>query len=534
MSTAIIYARVSTGKQAEEELPIESQLEQCRERARALGCQVLKEFVDRGISGRTDSRPAFQSAIDYCVLHKVDKFITWSTSRFMRNKQEAFLHKRALRKNGTDIVFLNAEIDPSTTSGFVLESIYEMLDELKSRETAADTLRSQMKNARDGNWNGGKPPFGFKVVPNGRRKRLELDEVQAPIAKMIFRLALDGKGSLEIARRLNSIGLTNRGSEWRKSSIAYMLASPVYAGMRVFGRVDENRRARPMEDWVMVQCHDTIITVDEWKKLQAEIASRAPDAGSGSPKSQHVFTGMLECGECGARLMIETATGRSKIYSYYNCSAFLKGKSCVSRRLPAGDLDEWLQSEVLARILTRDVVSRIANDVQAMAGSWESERNEKLSAVSSELRDVSRRLQGLYDVIELNGRDAPNLADVTERLRELQARKARLAEAVRQLENSQAPEIRLAANDVDEIASGLRGLVIDCYDVARKRNFFASFLKRAVVSGESIRLDYAPDALLCSAPGTVHSGIGWLPGLISLRTAKLLIELPSAWQRRAA
>ncbi len=84
--TAVIYARVSTVRQADEELPIASQIEQCKAKAESLGARVDRVFVDEGKSGRTDERQAFQDAINYCELAFPTYLVTWSTSRFSRNK----------------------------------------------------------------------------------------------------------------------------------------------------------------------------------------------------------------------------------------------------------------------------------------------------------------------------------------------------------------------------------------------------------------------------------------------------------------
>lgn len=63
--TAVIYARVSTARQADDGLPVESQIDQCRAKAAALSAAVLEVFRDDGISGRTSKRPAFQAALDF-------------------------------------------------------------------------------------------------------------------------------------------------------------------------------------------------------------------------------------------------------------------------------------------------------------------------------------------------------------------------------------------------------------------------------------------------------------------------------------
>ena len=158
--TAIIYARVSTTRQAEEELPIQGQVEQCINKASALGADVVREFVDEGISGRSDARPAFQDAIAYAETLTPDYFICWSTSRFSRNKLDAALYKLRLGKAGVHIVYVSLNIDRDSDAGWMTEGVLELFDEFSSRQVAADTMRSMVKNARDGYRNGGRPPFG--------------------------------------------------------------------------------------------------------------------------------------------------------------------------------------------------------------------------------------------------------------------------------------------------------------------------------------------------------------------------------------
>src|SRR5260221_5414407 len=79
----IVYARVSTDKQAEKDLSIPAQLQAMREYARHQGWSVVEEFVEPGASAKTTDRPALQrllslvrdreSKIDVLLVHKVDR-----------------------------------------------------------------------------------------------------------------------------------------------------------------------------------------------------------------------------------------------------------------------------------------------------------------------------------------------------------------------------------------------------------------------------------------------------------------------------
>jgi site-specific DNA recombinase len=151
--TAIVYARVSTVRQADDGLPIASQIEQATLKAAAMGAKLLKVFMDEGISGTTSKRPAFQDAVSFCAQANVDYFIVWSTSRFARNKLDAASYKQQLKRHGTRVVYVSCEIDSDTDEGWFSESIFEIVDEHYSRVISKDTRRSMLKNAADGYFN---------------------------------------------------------------------------------------------------------------------------------------------------------------------------------------------------------------------------------------------------------------------------------------------------------------------------------------------------------------------------------------------
>lgn len=220
--TAVIYARVSTARQAEEGLPVEGQVQRCKNKAERLGARVLRVFVDAGLSSRTDKRPEFQAAIDYCDTTSVDYFITWSTSRIARNKVDAGLYKLGVARAGTAIVYVSMAIDRSSDGGWMTESVMEIFDEWFSRQVAKDTIRSMVKNAEAGYWNGGRPPYGFRAVPtadNEKRKRLDPVPGEVLMVQKIFDLRLQGYGAKTIAFLLNEAGYTNRGKRWNRASI---------------------------------------------------------------------------------------------------------------------------------------------------------------------------------------------------------------------------------------------------------------------------------------------------------------------------
>lgn len=540
--TAVIYCRVSTARQAEDELPIASQRQRCEERARTLGAEVLRVFADEGISGQHDSRPAFQAAILFAEAHSPTYFLTWSTSRFARNRLDAQLYKRRLAKTATELVFVAMEIDRSSDGGWLTEGVMELFDEFYSRQIAADTRRSMMRSAQNGYWVGGCPPFGYQARPapeDPRRKRLEPVAEEVATVQRIFQMRAQGQGARAIALTLNEEGLSNRQHRWFKSSVLALLRNRAMRGQIVFGRklrVDGVRRTMADADCVIVDAHAPIIGLALWETVQTMLDRDALNttpgeyAVGGSPISRHVFTGLLRCGRCGAGLLIETAKGRSKRYSYYNCRAAQQGGACVTRRLPADELDDWLVDLLCADLFTPEHLREVVNDLQALVGRWHTDRQARRLAVEGQIKAVARRNSKLYEVLEELGRDAPNLGDLAGRLRENNRKLKKLESELVRIDAEQPPDVELSDIDAQSLMEALVDTIKSDYNPAKARALFSSFIKEIIVEEHEIHIEYDPNRLVKQA---VPRSLNWLPGQSCLGTITLARRLPELRHKRA-
>lgn len=530
---AVIYARVSSREQAEEELPIASQVEACEQRAVELGADVVRVFKDEGISGRTSARPAFLEAIEYCAVLEIDYFILWDTKRFARNHIDAALFKRDLRRGGTEIVYVSQSFEGE--DGWLLEGVFNLMDESQSRRVSRDTKRSMMKNARDGHFNGGRPPYGYIAVPDGKRRRLAMLETEATVVRQIFTDCLAGSGTKSIALALNIAGVLRRGHPWTKNTVNYVLSNWVYAGYITFNRMDHAAGVeRPVEDWIRTRSHPAIVSEEELMKVQQLMRERAPLEGNSSTLSRHLFTGILKCGACGMGLQIETATGRSrKVYSYYNCAGALKGKGCGNRRIPAGQLDAWLLDFIMDRVLSRARLEEIAREVHELQGEWVKERAARREVLVAEIRDVEARRANLYDLLELHGRGAPNLGDLTVRLQGLNGRIRTLEASLTTLEAEPAPAAEVDPVELAKLSEVVREILTTA-EPKKVREFLASFIERIVLKDAETEIHYHPTRLVNARPmDVVQSGRNWLPKPVTLRTAVIRAGLPERFRRAA-
>src|SRR5436189_4543073 len=192
---AALYLRVSTGRQADNDLSIPDQRRQAKAYCASRGWEILADYVEPGASATDDRRPEFQRMIDAATAKLVHSF-----SRFFRDQFQLECYVRRLAKNGVRLVSITQELGDDPMSNMIRQ-IMALFDEYQSKENAKHTLRAMKENARQGFWNGALPPIGYRIVEateqRGHRtkKTLEIDPIQAETVRLIYRLAREGNGS---------------------------------------------------------------------------------------------------------------------------------------------------------------------------------------------------------------------------------------------------------------------------------------------------------------------------------------------------
>ena len=119
---AVIYARYSSDNQREES--IEGQLRDCMQYAEYNDIQVVRTYIDRAMSAKTDHRPDFQRMIKDSAKGLFDVIIVWKLDRFARNRFDSAYYKNILKKNGVRVISAKESIAEGA-EGIILESVLE-------------------------------------------------------------------------------------------------------------------------------------------------------------------------------------------------------------------------------------------------------------------------------------------------------------------------------------------------------------------------------------------------------------------------
>jgi len=146
-----IYARVSTLDQS-----TESQLLDLRHYVQDRGWKVYREYVDNGISGTKDSRPALDQLMADAKKRKFDIVLVWRFDRFARSTKHLILALEEFRNLGIDFVSYQENIDTSSPLGSAIFTIISAVAQLE-RDIIAERVKAGLRRARENGKKLGRP-----------------------------------------------------------------------------------------------------------------------------------------------------------------------------------------------------------------------------------------------------------------------------------------------------------------------------------------------------------------------------------------
>ena len=155
---AAIYARVSTLDQEPE-----NQLQELRRYVEARGW-TAQEFVDRGVSGAKDRRPALDRLVNDAKRRRFDVLVVWRLNRLGRNLRHLVTLLDDLQALGVAFVSLGEGIDCTTPAGRLQLHILAALAEFE-KSRIAERVRAGLARVRANGTRLGRPRA---VVPAAR------------------------------------------------------------------------------------------------------------------------------------------------------------------------------------------------------------------------------------------------------------------------------------------------------------------------------------------------------------------------------
>lgn len=503
-----LYARVSTTRQVDNDLSIPDQLRQLRDWAKANGHIVVADFIELGASATDDKRPVFQQMISDALQkpHTFDAIIIHSLSRFFRDAIQFGLYERKLSKNKVRVISITQQTSDDS-AGEMMRRIISTFDEYQSKENSKHTSRAMRENARQGYFNGSKPPFGYSSVSTevtgarGRnKKKLEINEAEAHIVRTIYDFYLFGiqgrmAGQKEIGRHLTENGMLMRGNPWRVQKVHSVLSDSLYMGDYCFNVIDsQSRQKRDPSEWVKTEI-PAIIDPVKFEQARLKRESRAPDKVSPSILSSlTLLTGIIKCGFCGASMSL--ATGKSGRYKYYKCTS-RKNKGnhvCTSGNLPMEKTNQLVLHQLVDKVFAPERVQTMMTDLRKRISSYKDHKQDEINALNRQLRNAEERQHRLLDAIEMGVIDLDET--VQSRAQNLKTAREALLIQIASVRKVQAQPIEhIKASQVEKFSQVLKDKLL-AKDSAIAKTYLNLLVDKIVINENVATISGSYDALV--------------------------------------
>ena len=403
--TAVIYARYSSDSQREES--IEGQIRECTAYAKKNGITIVKHYIDRAISAKTDNRPQFQQMIKDSDKKLFDIVLVWKLDRFARNRYDSARYKTQLKKNGVKLVSAT-EIISEGPEGIILESVLEGYVEYYSADLAEKVVRGQTENILKGRCNGGRGTFGYTL---DSERKFHIDPLASPFVLESFRKYRNGLTMKEIRDWLNENGIKNPvGGAFTYNSVEHMLKNRRYIGELKF------------RDVVVPDAIPPIVPLELFDVVQEKIAKNKKAPARRKAEDDYLLTTKLHCGYCGALMFGESGTSRTgEVHRYYKCATAKKKKGCKKKTVRK----QWLEDLVVNQTMQLVRNDAAMESIIAKVMELQNKENTNIPLYEKQLRDAESGIQNMLNAIQagiLTSSTKERLEQLEETKRELEAR----------------------------------------------------------------------------------------------------------------
>lgn len=381
------YTRVSTSMQVDG-YSLDAQKESVKRYADAFGYHIVGEYQDAGKSGKSISgRMEFMQMLEDIASRKddVSYVLVFKLSRFGRNAADTLSSLQTMQDYGVNLISVQDGLDSSKETGKLIITIVSSVAEMERENILSQTMEGRKQKAREGKWNGGFAPYGYKL----ERGNLYINEEEAVAIRIIFdKYANTAMGANGVAKYMldNDIRKVPRGNGNKPYFDAHLvravLENPIYNGRIAFGRRKTEKvpgtrdKYRPVKQDVFEVhegVHEAIIDDDTWNKAQAKKKKQSKKyerVNLGKKRDVHLLSGILRCPKCGDSLYGYQSRKKKKDgtyyadYNYYACKHRLKcdGVKCDFKKQINKDLLEKGIEEIIGNLISKPHFVSLMNE----------------------------------------------------------------------------------------------------------------------------------------------------------------------------
>ncbi len=226
-TNCVIYTRVSSKEQADNNMSLDTQKKYCELFAHKNGYSILGYYGGTYESAKTDERKEFNKMLSMVKKssYKVSYIIVYSVDRFSRSGANAIYIADQLKMQGIAIQSVTQPTDSSTASGSLQQNIQFIFSAYDNQLRREKCMTGTKESLLRGNWCT-KPPLGYDMVRSNGQKNIVLNATGKILKKAFVMKAEMGYTSERIREELAKHGLT-----LNHQRIPEILRNPFYCGL---------------------------------------------------------------------------------------------------------------------------------------------------------------------------------------------------------------------------------------------------------------------------------------------------------------
>jgi len=267
---AAIYIRVSTHWQVDKDSLKVQRRELIAYVTLVLGITDYVVFEDPGYSAKNTDRPEYQAMMDRVRTGEFTHLVVWKIDRISRNLIDFAAMHDELQSLGVTFVSKNEQFDTSSAIGEAMMRIILIFAELERKTTAERVTAVMLSRASDGQWNGGRVPFGYSWSKEAKTFSIVPEEAKA--IRRMAELYEQYQSLLYVAKYLNDAGIvTKTGGQWTPTTVRTILTNPWYIGQYVYNVHSDGKgiEKRDSDEWITVENHhEPILNEDVFYRMK--------------------------------------------------------------------------------------------------------------------------------------------------------------------------------------------------------------------------------------------------------------------------
>ena len=408
-----LYCRLSQddGREGESN-SIVNQKEYLMKYAKEHGFPNPKFYVDDGYTGTNFDRPSFKEMSADIEKGLVKTVIVKDLSRFGRNYIEVGSYSEIIYPEaGVRFIAIMDNVDTGSLESNEFAAFTNLFNEWYPKSTSKKVKEVKKAKGLAGEHLGA-PPYGYLRNPDDKTRWL-VDGEAAAVVRRIFSLCMQGKGVSAIATTLwkdrtltpsaykasKGIGVAKVSEDpycWETSAVAAILENVAYIGITEsfkstrLGFKSKKRIPTAKDRRAYIEnAHAPIIDRDIWEKVQIIRENKRRPNKSGITS---MFSGLLYCADCGAKLSLATDNG----YAHLRCSQYKRTsltKNCTQHYIREDALNQLVLKQLQHFLSYLQQFERVF--IRRQIDTTLAERRYELSAKQKQIEKDEKRMDEL-------------------------------------------------------------------------------------------------------------------------------------------